>query len=261
MKRWISFLFAGAACLPLFAADSLSLNLGSGNPGLHVIYNTANQYVIFLDEPWTVGSGLIGGYDKRNIQILADRNFGLKEMIRTRTWGQGDVLQLYAFDEQTAFTCEGDSKPPDGQVYTTNGMGYYDSADGRKVYFPRKTQVFSTNAESIVSSDDVYALARSRYNLTTNQLFLGRIGTNVFYWETREAAKVYYHAAEDPHATNYFKLPKGIIDICGVTKAVSANKDVGFELLRKSKGLFHYAPNEFVSVEVSFKNAKQINVK
>ena len=257
MKLWIGLLFAGAASIPLFAADSLPPNLGNGNPGLHITYNTTNQYVIFLDEPWTVGGGLIGGYDERNIQVLADRNFGLKEMIRTRTWGEGDVLQLYAFDEQTVFTCEGDSKPPDDQIYTMNSMDYYTSADGRRVYFPRKTQVFSTNAESILISNDVYALARSRYGLTTNQLFLGRIGTNVFYWETRDTAKVYYHAAEDAHTTNYFKLPKGIIDIFGVTKAVSTNKDVGFELLRKS-GWFSYAPNEFTLSEVSFKNAKQV---
>jgi hypothetical protein len=89
--RIISFLlFVVAANFPVFAGDARPLNLGSGEPGLHIIYNATNdyptnQYVIFLDEPWTVGDGLIGGYDERKIQVIADRNFGLKEMIRSRT--------------------------------------------------------------------------------------------------------------------------------------------------------------------------------
>jgi hypothetical protein len=258
MRLWIGLLFTGAASLSLFAADSFPLNLGSGNPGLHIIFNKTNQYVIFLDEPWTVGDGLIGGYDKRNIRVVADRNFGLKKMIQTRTWGEGDVLQLYAFDEQSAFTCQGDSKPPDAQTYHINSMGYYTSADGRRAYFPRKSQVFSTNADSILVSDDVYALARFRYGLTTNQSFLGRIGTNVFYWVIRDATKVYYHAAENAHATNYFTLPKRVIDIRGTTRAVDTNMDIGFDTVALSKGWFHYSPYTFEFVEVSFKNAKKL---
>jgi len=256
MKRLITQFFLATVNFRLLAADALPLNLGSGEPGLHIIYNTTNQYVIFLDEPWTVGDGLFGGYDKRKIQVLTDRNFGLKEMIQTRTWGEGDVLELYAFDKQTAFTCQGDSKPPDGQIYTSNSMGLYTSADGKRVYIPRTSQVFYANGDNILVSDDVYALARSRYGLTTNQLFLGRIGTNIFYWETRNPTRVYYHTDEKTQPTNYFKLPKGIIDIDGVTKAIK--KDVGFVVLRKSKGFFHYSPNEFAFIEVSFKDAKQV---
>jgi hypothetical protein len=156
------------------------------------------------------------------------------------------VLELYAFDENAAFTCEGGSWSADFKTWN---------------YWPRKTQVFSTNADSILLSDDVYALAWSRYALTTNQLFLGKIGMNIFYWETRDSTTVYYHSAEKVRATNYFKLPKGIIDIDGVTRAVKANKDVGFYPLRKSSGLFHYSPYQHVFIEVSFKNAKQVKGK
>lgn len=236
-------LFLVTASFPLLAADALPLNLGSGEPGLHVIYNTTNQYVVFLDEPWTVGDGLFGGYDKRKIQVLTDRNFGLKEMIQTRTWGEGDVLELYAFDEQTAFTCEGGMWSADYKTWH---------------YWPRKTQVFSTNADGILVSEDVYELARTRYGLTTNQLFLGKIGTNIFYWETRDSKRVYYHAAEKAQATNYFKLPKRVIDIYGVTRAVNTNKAVGFNTFSKSTGWFRYSPYSSEFIEVSFKNVKQV---
>ncbi len=243
-KGALILLFALTASFPLFAGNIPPLSLGGGEPGLHIVYETTNHYVIFLDEPWTVGDGLIGGYDQRKIQVLSDRNFGLKEMIRSRTWGEGDVLQLYAFDEQTAFTCEG-------------GAGWSPPQYKSFAYWPRETHVFSANAESILVNDDVYALARARYGLTTNQLFLGKIGTNVFYWETQAPRIVYYHAAAGAQATNYFKLPKGIVDINGATKAVSANKDVGFYTLRKSPGLFSYSPYQGGFIEVSFKNAKR----
>ena len=137
MKCLSAYSLVVASGLQLMVSNAVPINLGSGEPGLHIVYNTTNdnprfqyQYVIFLDEPWTVGDGLIGGFDKRNIQIVADRNFGLKEKLRSHTWWQGDVLELYAFDEQTAFTCEGNSKPPDAQIYTKNHMGYYTSAVG-----------------------------------------------------------------------------------------------------------------------------------
>ncbi len=192
-----------------------------------------------------MGDGLIGGFDKRNIQIIADLNFGLKEKLRSRSWFEGDVMELYAFDEQTAFTCDGGAgwRPPNYRSYN---------------YWPRKTKVFSTNADNIFVSDDVYALARSRYGLTTNQLFLGKIGTNIFYWETQNSSMVYYRAAEGAQTANYFKLSKRVIDIDGVTKSVSTNMDVGFFTFSKSTGWFHYSPYTGEFIEVSFKNAKQM---
>ncbi len=143
----------------LFAGVAAPLNLGSGEPGLKIDYKSTNQFVIYLDEPWTVGPGLKGGMDTRQIEIVLDRNYGLKQRLQSRTGTIGDLQQLYPFDEQTAFTCEGQAKPPDNQIYTTNRMGGYVSADGKFMYFPRVTQVFATNANSILVSDDVYALA------------------------------------------------------------------------------------------------------
>ena len=258
--RVISFLlFMVAASFRLFAGEDRPPNLGSGEPGLKIVfaYNSTNQFAIYLDEPWTVGPGLIGGYDKRHIEVLLDHSYGLKEKLQSRTERMDIPEQLYPFDDESVFTCKGDAKFPNDRTYKTNSMGESISDDGKTLGFPRVTAVFSTNADRILVSDDVYALARSRYGLTTNQLFLGKIGTNVFYWEARDSATVYYHAADEAHTTNYFKLPKGVIDVFGVAKAVSTNKNVGFDLLRKS-GWFSYSPNEFLFTEVSFKDARQV---
>ena len=240
--RIISFLlFVLTASFPLFAEDALPLNLGSGQPGLRIIYNATNQYIIyideFLDESWEVGDDWLHNYPKRQIQVLTERNFGF--------W-TGYVQDLYPFDEQTAFTCG--AAPGWSSDYKTFN------------YWPRYTRVFSTsvtNVDSIMVSKDVYALARSRYGLTTNQLFLGKIGTNIFYWETRVPTKVYYRTTEEKQAMNYFNLPKGVVDVDGVTKALSTNMDVGFFATRKS-GWLDVAPYHFTFIEVSFKNAKHL---
>lgn len=229
-----------AAYLPLYGGVESS-RFGGGEPGLKIIYKDANQYVVFVDEPWTVGSGLIGGYNDRQIAVLIDKNYGLKEKLRTRTWDDNPE-QLYPFDDKTAFASHGANWDSDHKVMT----------------WPGKTQVFSINGDEVVVSNDVYALARARYGLNTNQLFLGKIGTNIFYWETQDLMKVYYRSAAGESATNYFEFPKGILDFEGVTRGIKERENIGFAVLRKSKGFFHYSPNEFAFIEVSFKDAKPV---
>ena len=163
LSSWVTFRTSVAA----------PLNIGSAEPGLHIIYKSKGQSAIYLDEPDTIGSFLVGGYDERKIQVVLDRNYGLQDKIRNCKWGDSPQ-QLYPFDDQTAFTCE------DGPDFDAAGQ------------VSRNTQVFSTITEDLLISDDVYGLARSRYGLTTNQLFLGKIGTNIFYWETRNPHAVYY---------------------------------------------------------------------
>jgi hypothetical protein len=43
----------------------------------------------------------------------------------------------------------------------------------------------------------------------------------------------------------------------GVTQGVKEKDNIGFTVLRKSKG-FSYSPNEFTFIEVSYKNAKPV---
>jgi hypothetical protein len=231
------------ACLPLHAGVEVPHILGGGEPGLKIVYQTTNQLAIYLDEPWTVGAnGLMGGYDERHIDVLMDHNYGLKEKIRTRTWGDNSE-QLYPFDENTAFTCEGGSWAPDYKTWK---------------YWPRRNQVFSLNGDGIVVSNDIYAMARSHYGLTSNQLFLGKIRTNVYYWETQDPRKVFYRNSTGDKARNYFKLPKGTIDVFGVTKGVKEKENIGITTFEESRGFFHYAPYEIGFIEVSFKAAKTV---
>jgi hypothetical protein len=248
-----------AACLPLYGGEEPSRLLGGGEPGLHIVFGrkSTNQYALYLDEPWTIGSGLIGGYDKRHIEVLLDHSYGLKEKIQARGWGDGPD-QLYPFDDETAFTYNGESIVYKGDLYIIKSLGYQMSPDGKSFYIPRRTQVFSIKGDGIVVANDVYALACARYGLTTNQLFLGKIGTNVYYWEKQDPRKVYYRPASGERATNYFEFPKGILDFKGVTRGIKERENIGFAVLRKSKGFFHYSPNEFAFIEVSFKDAKQM---
>src|SRR5277367_5719393 len=70
-----------AMCFPLYGGAAPSAKLGSGQPGLKIDYKGANQFVIYLDEPGTVGPGFTGGYDERHIDVLLDRNYGLREKL------------------------------------------------------------------------------------------------------------------------------------------------------------------------------------
>lgn len=230
-----------SVCFPLYGGAAPSVNLGSGQPGLKIDYKGTNQFVIYLDERWTVGEGFIGGYDERHIDVLLDRNYGLKGMIQTRKW-DGYPHQLYPFDDQRGFTCESAKLGLDPKTLT---------------HWPHQTQVFTIDGDSLSVSDDVYVLARHQYGLTTNQFFLGKIGTNIFYWETQDSRRVFYRPAAGEGATNYFEFPKGILDFMGVTQGVKEKDNIGFTVLRKSKG-FSYSPNEFTFIEVSYKNAKPV---
>ena len=229
-----------ATCLPLYGDIATSQSsLGSGDPGLKMIYISQDQYVFYCDEPWTVGQGLIGGYDKRHIAVLLDHGYGLSERILTRTWGD-NPQQLYPFDDQTAFACEG---------------AEWDSKR-QSLVWPAATQVFTEKGGDISMTNDVYQMARREYKLTDNQMFLGRLGTNIFYWERSDPRKVFFRTIAQKAAINYFELSAGVKDVMGVTKALK--KDVGIMVYGKSPTFFHYAPYSFYSIEESFKSARGV---
>ena len=171
--------------------------------------------------------------------LTTDSNGGFQ----SRTESIGDILQLYPFDEHSAFTCEPKVK---------------ESSDGKYVSLPDVMQLFSMNGSNIVVSDAVYGSARARYGLATNQLFLGSFEMNVFYWVTNDPLKVYFRAPEEGAGVGCFLLPKGIIDIYGGAMAAHTGKDVGFMVLRRTPGIFTLSPNEFDFLEFSFKDAKRV---
>jgi hypothetical protein len=238
-KQAIFALFVAVSIFPLFATDAPLPGLGCGEPGLKIVYNSADDFVIYVDEPWTVGPGYAGGMAQRRIRVLAERNYGINGLISG--YRMDIPQQLYPFDDGAAFTCEGGSWSSDFKTWE---------------YWPRKTQVCSTNADGISVSSDLYELARKRFDLTTNQLFLGKIGTNVFYWETQNPRRAFFRPVSGPGTAHYFEFSKGVIDIFGVTQGIKDKQSVGFMVFRKSKGFWHYSPYEQAFVEFSFKNAK-----
>lgn len=234
--------------LSFFAKGESLSTLGAGEPGLKIIYHSTNQFVIYLDEPWTVGADLIGGDNKRQIDILIDRNYGLQQKLLNKEWDDMPY-QLYPFDDHTAFTCEG----ADMQLDT--------NTKSVKMTWPGKTQVFCIKGGELGVTNDVYSLARTCYGLSTNQFFLGKIGANVYFREGQDFRKVYFRAVREGITTNYFELPSGVIDVMGATRGIGGIKDrdnnVGFEVRRKSTGFIHFSP-EFSFIEFPFTQAKHL---
>jgi hypothetical protein len=222
---------------------TLPRNIGDGEPGLGIIYESTNEYAIFVDESfeknWKPEDEWDILYTLGSIKTLAIRNFDGPD----RSWAE----DLFPFDEQTVFASEGDPQ-------------------SRKGLNPRETRVYSLSQDGRLSvvSHDVDALARARYGLAKNQWFLGKIGTNIFYWETGKPKKIYFRTTEEKQALNYFKLPRSDDMIWGVKRAISTNKDIGFcvdHTLSWSDPRFSpFGPlgalPEFI--EVSFKDAKHL---
>lgn len=252
--RIISFLlFIVAASFRLFAEEDRPPGLGSGAPSLRIswIWNATNrQYIIFNDLTYVQSYREKADWlpEKRQIQVLAERNFDIQALTEIPRYETFNEIELYPFDEETAFFCMGVSEWSPN--YKTCG-------------WPRKTCVFSisiTNGEIILVSKDVYALACSRYGLTTNQLFLGKIGTNIFYCANRDLRRVYYRTIEESQATHYFKLPRNVVDLDGVTRVVeNTNKDVAVcGSVRAGWFLNFGAPYHPMSIEFSFKDANHL---
>ncbi len=210
-----------------------------------MIYNSTNEYVVFIDDAieknWKPGDDWSVDYRFGPIKILAESNFG-PEKLDPNNIDLYNTEDLFPFDEQTVFTSDG--------FFGTD-------------WFPRKTLVFSTHSDGVPMSSDVYALARARYGLTTNQWFLGEIGTNIFYWKTGNLGRVYLRSTGNEQAIYYFDLPRAVDEIYGVKKAVSFNKEFGFCVLRKL-GWFEVLENcgtaqaQPTFLEYSSKDAKRL---
>jgi hypothetical protein len=235
-----------AASFRLFAGEDLPPGLGSGAPCLRIIWNATNQYIVFNDLSYV--QSWPGWPEKKPIQVLTKRNFDIHTITEPGLEHQNGI-EIYPFDEDTAFFCMGRSE----------WSPYYKTCS-----WPRKTCVFSintTNGEIILVSKNVYVLARSRYGLTTNQLFLGKIGTNIFYCANRDLRKVYYRTTAESQAAHYFKLPRNVIDLDGVTRAVeNTNKDVAVCGTVKAGWFDWFDPADAhgLSSEFSFKDAKHV---
>jgi hypothetical protein len=228
---------------------TLPASIGDGEPGLGIIYWSTVAYAIFVDESfektWKPGDQWNVNYNPGRAKILASRNFDVRDWALFQS--QMSYEDLFPFDEQTVFTSEGDPQ-------------------SRKEFAPRETWVYSSSQDGRLSvvSHNVDALARARYGLATNQWFLGKIGTNIFYWETGKPKKIYFRTTEEKQTLNYFNLPRTDDMILGVKKAISTNNDIGFcvdHTLSWSDPRFSpFGPLSALPefIEVSFKDAKHL---
>jgi hypothetical protein len=242
MKYLVAHFFVVVSSFRLLAGDSPSFTLGSGEPSLGIIYESPNEYLIFIAEgaktSWKPGVYLDVDFRNGPLKIIAARNFGPEKLSPDHSpfW---NTQNLFPFDEDTVFTSFGDPQ-------------------SRKGLIPRETEVFSTNTESVLISRDVDLLARARYGLTTNQWFLGRLETNIFYLESGKPNIVFYRTAGEKQVRKYFNLPKADDLIFGVTKSMSPDKDVGIFAVRTLSWYeFSIKSNrQLVFVELAFKDAK-----
>lgn len=200
--------------------------LGSAQPGLKAIYVNPQQFAVFLDQPETVGVGLTGGYKQRKILVIADINYGVVEKFAT---GVPDVPeQLFSVDKNAAFSCSG---------------GNWNKAFSKWNYFPRPTRMYSLIDGRVIVTSDAYASARRRYELESNQLFLGKIDSKIFFWDARKPTQIYFRGIASNDPVGSVDLPRNVIDVMGVTKSVS--KELSIVVFEKSSGIFHAKPYTF----------------
>jgi hypothetical protein len=92
---------------------------------------------------------------------------------------------------------------------------------------------------------------------------LGKIGTNIYYWEMPDTTKVYYRPIEKKYADKFFKLSRNVIDLYGVTMPLRTNMDVAVWTHRKTPYyaihfLFPPAPYQDAIFEFQFRDAKPV---
>lgn len=210
------------------------LKIGSGNPGLKVAINKSKAVVIYQDEPFTVGAGAMGGAKSRNIDVIFDNDFHFEK----------DSLpmsdQLYPFDADSAFTCDGGSW---GSTFKT------------WEYVPRDSTLYRLTEGKLEISSDVQLKAKAKYGLKGDTVFLGFIDNKIFYWKGFDPSRIFWRST-DSRIIYTINMPKGVIDIHGATRGIQ--KDIGFVVFRKSPGIIHYSPYTFDFIEISLGKGKPI---
>jgi hypothetical protein len=221
-----------AFAAPSYAADLLQI--GSGQPGLKIATRAPDALVIYEDEPTTVGHGLMGGIEKRNIRVLIDRNYHFsKESMEISE-------QLYPLDSDTVFTSHGGSwaAPHHWNYMSRTYIGY---------------RVHGSEVEVIPY---VQATASRLYGLSVGEEFLGAFDNCVFFWRDFDPSHVYWRHSGDSSVFEA-SLPRNVIDIYGATRGI--RKDVGFVVFAKAGGLIAYSPYDFEFVELSLSEGSRVH--
>jgi hypothetical protein len=197
-------------------ADDFS-NIGSGNPALKVVTRpgNSNAIVIYHESPESpIGGPICAWATNYNFQVIVDHGYGFLKQ-KTNSLTIGGPLELYPFATNSAFT------------------------DGAGAMQIMKLQVWLSGPPEVgyrlIGNDfttftNVQEQAQMKYHLHSDEFFLGLVDGKVFFikdnpvnvfWREPGSQKEYY-----------YHLPRAVIDIFGVTKAVDPDKDIGFVVFR-----------------------------
>lgn len=214
-------------------AHAQSSEIGSGHPGMKIALRSSSAIAIYEDEPETVGVGLRGGMRDRHLVVLLDHGYSFNQKAM-------DIPeQLYPLASDSAFTCSG-------------GAWNFDTR--RWDQTKRKAIGYRLVNGQLTVIPDALSKAALNYKLKPNESFLGRIDGRIFFWRDYLPRTLFWREIETSRVYS-IELPKGIIDIYGVTRGV--RKDIALVVFRKSPGLIHIAPNMHDVLEFSLVKGKR----
>jgi hypothetical protein len=217
----ISIILGSSLLYTKVSADD-SYDIGSGNPGLKVIARSSdpNAVVIYHELPETPFGGFVGVFmTNENIHVIVDRGYGFQKADMLSLTA-GVPLELYPFGSNSAFTDEIGAmeimKPP-VWLQGPPGIGY---------------MLISNN---LTIFTNVQQLARAKYHLNNDEIFLGFLDNKIFFCKNGSGpTKVFWREQGSP-GEYYYRMPKAVRDVFGVTKAFAPDKDVGFVVLRPTQ--------------------------
>lgn len=226
-------------------ATAGSLGIGSGYPGLKIAIKQTDPgaIVIYQDTPPTAGGvrpGRIPGY---SIDVLYDNGYHLTSASMWSDIYAPIPQQLYPFGTNSAFTSSG---------------GSWDLTSGKWQYASRTYTGYGLKDGKLTIFTNVQDAARIRYRLDDDDVFLGCVGDNVFFWKRYVPSKVFWING-NTRKEFYYGLSRKVIDIFGVTKGLG--KDVDIRVFRKASGLIQITPYEPGFIEISFSSGRLVRAK
>jgi hypothetical protein len=270
----LSFIFSATA-----KADE-TINIGSGSPGLRVMVTSEegimsqsnfNAVVIYRELPETPMS-CSTDVEWTNVtnQVIIDQGHRFQKAdLLSLISGHGFLgpnglslisggpVQLYPFGPNSGFTDEvGVKNIALAKTPLTRPGGIYD---------PLETGYILTNGDLTIFTN-VQEQAQVIYHLQSDEVFLGSIDNKTFFCKGvfKKGGKIFWRE-QGSQTEYYYQMPKAVLDVFGVTKALHPDKDVGFVVFRHvwrwPSFPWPLEPYEYAFVEVSFSQGKGFSLK
>jgi hypothetical protein len=199
-------------------ADSF-LNIGCGNPGLKVTSRPfdANAVVIYHETPEIPIGGSIGP-DMTNeiIQVIVDHEYHFQKESMVGL-GSGIPLQLYPYAPNSAFT------DPAGEDWSW----------GNSNRWSLEETGYTFKNGNLTTFTNVQQMARIKYHLSNDEIFLGFLDDRVFFCKNGFRSSKVFWREQGSQKEYYYRMPRAVLDLYGVTKALHQHKDVSIVVFRK----------------------------